>query len=193
MNTKFEKAILLIDERNSKDPNIELYLWKEYPKELLYSRRMSQKLLEINPNAPEALQIAARAQHICRWEILRNKYPMGKTGYLDWRNKLQKHHSQITSDILKEVGYNDNFIDQVSFLISKKSLKKDKDSQMLEDVVCLVFLEYYLADFGSKHTEEKVIDILQKTWRKMSEQGQKEALTLKLSEKSTSLVKKALV
>ncbi|MEM1137234.1 MAG: DUF4202 domain-containing protein, partial [Bacteroidota bacterium] len=121
--TKFDQAIQLVDKKNSQDPNKELYQGKEFPKELLYAQRMTQKLLEFKPEASEALQIAARSQHICRWEIPRDAYPMDRIGYLKWREELKKMHAEITSDILREVGYKDEFIDRVAFLIRKKQLK----------------------------------------------------------------------
>ncbi|UZR99518.1 DUF4202 domain-containing protein [Chondrinema litorale] len=190
--TNFEEALKLIDEKNATDPNTETADAKEYPKELLYSQRMSQKLLEFMPDASEELQIAARAQHICRWQIPRSDYPMDKVGYLKWREELKKMHAQITSEILESVGYDQEFIERVSFLIRKKMLKKDADTQALEDVICLVFLHFYFEEFAAKHNDEKVIDILQKTWRKMSDEGHQAALKLPLSESSLSLIKQAL-
>ena len=88
--TRFETAIALIDKANSEDVNSYQVGDIEYPKELLYSQRMSRKLLQFKPNASKALQIAARAQHICRWKISRDKYPMNRVGYLKWREALKK-------------------------------------------------------------------------------------------------------
>tara|TARA_R110002050_G_scaffold251241_2_gene389387 strand:- start:2179 stop:2763 length:585 start_codon:yes stop_codon:yes gene_type:complete len=190
--TRFEIAIALIDKKNSEDTNTYQSNGLEFPKELLYSQRMSQKLLQFKPNASRALQIAARAQHICRWKIARNEYPMDRVGYLKWRETLKKMHAEITADILKEVGYEDEFIERVSFLINKKLIKKNEESQTIEDVICLVFLDYYFEEFAAKHEDEKVIDILQKTWVKMSEDGQAEALKLKFSDKSLALIKQAI-
>lgn len=190
--TRFESAIILIDQKNSEDINTYQVHGLEYSKELLYSQRMTQKLLQFDPNASEALQIAARAQHICRWKIARNEYPMDRVGYLKWRETLKKMHAEITSDILKEVGYEDDFIERVSFLINKKLIKKDDGTQTLEDVICLVFLEYYFEEFAEKHENDKVIDILQKTWVKMSEKGHQAALKIKYTEKGLSLVKQAI-
>jgi hypothetical protein len=190
--TRFESTIALIDKKNSEDIYTISFNGKEYPKELLYSERMTKKLLEFNPEASEALQIATRAQHICRWKIARNEYSMGKVGYLKWRETLKKMHADIATDILIEVGYDSKFIDRVSFLINKKLIKKDKESQTIEDVICLVFLEYYFEEFGIKHAEDKVIDILQKTWIKMSKKGQEAALKQKYSVKSLKLIQQAL-
>ncbi len=192
MSTKIQQAFDLINQKNAQDPNIEISEGNQYPKELLYAERMSTTLLKTFPNSSEELKIAAKAQHICRWKITRKSYPMDKVGYFNWRNDLKKMHAKITSEILEEVGYDETFRKRVSFLIRKKALKKNAETQTLEDVICLVFLQYYMDAFCEKHSEEKIIDILQKTWGKMSEYGQESALKLSLSEKSLQLVKQAL-
>ncbi len=189
---KFRQAIAQFDALNGKDPNIEVFEGKEYAKEVLYAQRMSDSLLAFEPNASEVLQLAARCQHLCRWEIARSEYPTGRVGYNQWRNSLKKLHAQKAKDVLKGIGYADDKIERVQFLVLKKQLKKDVETQTLEDVICLVFLAFYFAKFATKHTEEKVIDILRKTWRKMSEQGQAAALELPLSEEAKVLVGKAL-
>ena len=190
--TNFEIAIALIDKKNAEDINSIRLHDALFSKELLYSKRMSQKLLQFKGDASEELQIAARAQHICRWKITRNEFPMDRVGYLKWRETLKRMHAEITSEILKEVGYPNDFIKRVSFLINKKMIKKDEESQMIEDVICLVFLDYYFEAFSEKHEEEKIISILQKTWKKMSSEGHKFALNLNFSEKSLTLIKKAI-
>jgi predicted nuclease of restriction endonuclease-like (RecB) superfamily len=192
VSTKIQQAFDLINQKNAEDPNIEVSEGNQYPKELLYAERMSITLLKTFPNSSEELKIATKAQHICRWKITRKSYPMDKVGYFNWRNDLKKMHAKITSEILEEVGYDETFRKRVSFLIRKKALKKDAETQTLEDVICLVFLQYYMDAFCEKHSEEKIIDILQKTWGKMSEYGQESALKLSLSEKSLQLVKQAL-
>ncbi|WP_159949735.1 DUF4202 domain-containing protein [Polaribacter septentrionalilitoris] len=190
--TRFETAIALIDKKNAQDPNIYEVAGFEYPKELLYSQRMSRKLLQFDPNASKALQIAARAQHICRWKIARNEFPMDRVGYLKWRETLKKMHAKTTGEILQQVGFDDQFVDRVQKIILKKLIKKNEESQALEDVICLVFLDYYFDEFAEKHSDEKVIDILQKTWVKMSEKGHKVALKLPFSESGLALVKQAI-
>ena len=137
--TRFEIAIALIDKKNSEDPNTYESNGLSFPKELVYSQRMSQKLLQFKPNASRALQIAARGQHVCRWTLARNEFPSGRVGYLKWRETLKKQHALITTDILKEVGYEEEFISRVSLLINKKLIKKNEESQIIEDVICLVF------------------------------------------------------
>ena len=158
--TRFETAIALIDKANSDDINTYQVSGLEYPKELLYSQRMTRTLLQFDPNASKALQIAARAQHICRWKIARKEYPMDRVGYLKWRETLKKMHADLTVDILNQVGFDDQFSDRVKAIILKKLIKKNDESQALEDTICLVFLDYYYDEFLEKHSEEKIIDIL---------------------------------
>ncbi|WP_339893681.1 DUF4202 domain-containing protein [uncultured Algibacter sp.] len=190
--TRFETAIALIDKANSEDINTFEVAGIDYSKELLYSQRMTRKLLQFEPNASKALQIAARAQHICRWKIARDEYPMDRVGYLKWRETLKKMHGDLTADILKQVGYDDQFADRVKAIIIKKLIKKNEESQTLEDTICLVFLDYYFEEFAAKHSDEKIIDILKKTWVKMSDKGHETALKLPFSEKSLALVKQAI-
>ena len=189
---RFQNALQRIDAANAKDPNKVVIDDTIVAKELLYSDRMLNRLMDFAPDASEAIQIAAKAQHICRWEIARNSYPMDRVGYLKWREALKKFHASKTTSILEEVGYENAFIDRVCFLIEKKLLKKDAETQLLEDVICLVFLEYYLEEFILKHDTEKLKNIIIKTWNKMSEKGQKTALTLSFSTASLQLIKEAL-
>ncbi len=190
--TRFETAIAIIDQKNAEDPNTYQVAGIEYSKELLYSQRMTRKLLQFEPNASKALQIAARAQHICRWKIERKEYPMDRVGYLKWREELKKMHADITGKILEQVGFDEQFVERVQKIILKKFIKKNEESQAIEDTICLVFLDYYFEDFAAKHTDEKIIDILKKTWVKMSDKGHQAALQLPFSEKSLALVKQAI-
>ncbi|MCB0634592.1 MAG: DUF4202 domain-containing protein, partial [Lewinella sp.] len=163
--TKFEEAIRLFDAANSQDPNEEIWEGKAYPKELLYAQRMSECLNEFAPDASVSLQLAARSQHLQRWKIPRDTFPMDRPGYHAWRNQLKEFHAREAGAILEEVGYDPDVIDRVKFLLQKKQLRRDPETQTLEDVICLVFLRYYFDPFSKKYTEEKLIDILQKTWR----------------------------
>ena len=190
--TPFQNASVWIDAENAQDPNQEIYQSQTYPKELLYSNRMYLRLMDFQPNASEAIQIAAKAQHICRWKVARESYPMNRVGYLKWREDLKKFHSQTTAEILVDAGYPQEFIDRVSFLIEKKLLKKDEETQLLEDVICLVFLEYYFDPFVHKHDREKMKNIILKTWNKMSEAGHQEALKINFSDENLQLIKEAL-
>ena len=190
--TPLEQAIEAIDAKNAKDPNLENAEGQMLPKELLYAKRMTAQLLAFQPDASQEVQIAARAQHICRWKSPREDYPMNRIGYLKWREDLKKMHANLTAEILQDLDFEKAVIDRVMFLIKKKRIKKDAESQLLEDVICLVFLQYYFEDFAAKHEEEKLIDIVQKTWAKMSEKGQAAALKLPLSKTTLALVGKAL-
>ncbi|WP_139957537.1 DUF4202 domain-containing protein [Flavicella sediminum] len=189
---KFSKAIALFDQANSEDPTIEVFEGKEFPKEILYAQRMTQVLSQFAPNASEAVQLAARCQHICRWKSPRSSYEMNRTGYLLWRQELKKMHAKIASEILKEVGYDEDTIAKVAFLLEKKQLKRNEETQLLEDVICLVFLEFYFDPFVVKYTEEKILDIVQKTWKKMSETGHETALKIPFSKDSLAVIMKAL-
>ena len=190
--TPFQNASTRIDAENAQDPSQEIYQSVAYPKELLYSNRMYERLMNFYPIASEPVQIAAKAQHICRWKIARESYPMDRIGYLKWREDLKKFHSKTTAEILEKAGYSGEFIARVSFLIEKKLLKKDAETQLLEDVICLVFLEHYLDAFVYKHDREKLKNIILKTWHKMSENGHQEALKISFSELNLQLIKEAL-
>jgi len=194
--TRFDNAFLLFDAANSEDPSHEVINGLPTPKALIYSQRMSEMLTRFAPNATEAVQLAARCQHIRRWESPRNSYPMDMTGYKKWRTDLQKFHAETAGQILREVGYEEDFIVCVQSLLRKESLKQNPETQLLEDVIALVFLEHYLTEFVAQHAEydeAKWIDILQKTWRKMSPQGHEAALKLiKLPEALVPLILKAV-
>ncbi len=182
-----------IDAANGNDPNTEQdEAGNDQPKELLYARRMTAELARFAPQASEALQLAARAQHIRRWEIPRKDFPMDRAGYHQWRTTLYKFHADRAAEILEGVGYDAETIDRVRHLIQKKSLRSDEGTQTLEDVICLVFLQYYFLDFAKEHPEEKVIDILQKTWKKMSNAGHEAALQLDLPVEAKRLISLAL-
>jgi len=191
-STRFQQAIARFDAANGEDPNQESWLGVEHPKELLYAQRMTGWLERFAPDASEALRLAVRAQHIRRWALPRSDYPEGKEGYKRWRSTLARFHAQTAGEILAEAGYDDETIRRVQGLIRKEQLKRDPEAQCLEDVVCLVFLENYFADFAQKHDEEKIIDILQKTWKKMSPAGHAAALGLVLPAEARALVGKAL-
>lgn len=189
---RLEQAIAAIDAANSADPNHETVDGDSVPKELLYSRRMTEWLERLTPDASDALRIAARAQHIERWTSRRGDYPEGREGYYRWRQELAKFHARRASEIMADCGYDAEVISRAGDLLQKKRLKQDPEVQTLEDVICLVFLENYLADFSGTQTDEKIIDILRKTWRKMSSQGHQSALELDLSGRARDLVERAL-
>lgn len=190
--SRFEDAIRRFDEANAEDPFLETVDGKPTPRELVYGQRMSARLAVFAPDAPEAVKLAARAQHIRRWEVPRHIYPEGRAGYLKWRTDLYKRHGDIAGSIMKDVGYDDETIDRVRTLLRKRGLKTDPDVQLLEDVICLVFLEYYFHDFAKKHSEEKLLPIVLKTWRKMSDDAHGAALALSYAPEDLAIIQKAL-
>lgn len=185
---QLDQILAGIDTANSADPNRE----GDQPRELLYGRRMSAWLARLCPDADAALQIAARAQHVRRWEHPRDTYPMDRKGYLTWRRELYTFHANAAGEIMAEHGATAEEIERVSFLLHKKKLYDDPDTQALEDAACLVFLEFHSAEFAAKTDREKVINILQKTWKKMSEAGHAQALALDLAPEVAALVGEAL-
>lgn len=192
---RFDQAITKFDAANAQDPNKEIFEGKEYPKELLYAQRMGGMQQRFSPDASEALQLAVRAQHICRWKIPRDSYPMDKTGYMQWRTFLYKYHGETAGEIMREVGYDEEMIGKVKSLLRKEKLKLNPETQALEDIIDLTFLQHYLEAFVSKYShyeEEKLLDILRKTWKKMSEKGHEAALKLDYSPEMLAVVKKAL-
>lgn len=189
---RFEEAIAAIDGANGADPNEEVFAGTAYPKELLYGQRMSGWLERLRPDAPEALRLAARAQHIERWRRSRSDYPMDRRGYLRWRTALYGFHAARCAEILRDVGYDEETVERVSFLLQKKRLSSDPDMASLEDAACLVFLEYHFDALAAKTDEEKMVNVLRKTWKKMTEAGHALALGLAFSPEGGRLVKKAL-
>jgi hypothetical protein len=191
--TRFTDACRLFDVANSEDPNLEPGPdGQPVPKELLYAQRMSACLTRVAPDAPEAVQLAARAQHIRRWAIPRSDFPMTRPGYHQWRNTLKKYHAELAGQLMQQAGYEPEPIARVQQLLQKQRLQDDPEVQLLEDVICLVFLEYYFLPFAAQHPEEKVIEIVQKTWPKMTERGHALALQLPFSPEALALITKAL-
>ncbi len=194
----FKQAVNLIDEANQEDPNqADAGNGRLMPKELLYSLRMSEMLQRFAPDADELIKIATRAQHIQRWQSHRKDFPMNRQGYLQWRSQLYKFHAQKAAEIMQKVGYDKFSIQRVEKAVGKRGIKVNPDAQLVEDVADLVFIEYYLLGFVNKHPdykEEKWIDIIRKTWNKMSEKAQRFALSgkVKLPEGLAPLIEKAV-
>jgi hypothetical protein len=195
VNTRYEKAIAAFDAINAADPNVEPGGSAPEPKALVYARRMSEMLERFAPDASEAVRLAARCQHIRRWEIPRTSYPATPEGYKAWRTRLLDFHAEIGAQVLRECGYDEATVASVASLLRKERLKRNPDAQLLEDVIGLVFLQYYLADFIREHPgydELKFFDILQKTFRKMSARGRAAAAThIKLPGELAAFVAKA--
>ena len=190
---RFAEACRLFDAANAEDPTLEPNdQGQPVPKELLYAERMSACLARVAPDAPEAVQLAARSQHIRRWHIPRADFPLTRPGYHQWRNTLKQYHAELAGQLMTQAGYDADMISRVQQLLRKERLKDDPEVQLLEDVICLVFLEHYFLPFAAQHPEEKVVEIVQKTWPKMTERGHALALQLPFSPAALALVTKAL-
>jgi hypothetical protein len=189
---RFSEAMRRFDAANGEDPHHEVVDGVSYPKELLYAQRLTTWLERFAPEASEALRLAARSQHIRRWVIPRDHYPMDRRGYLQWRTTLAKFHADTAATILREVGYEEARIQRVRSLLRKEGLKRDPEVQCLEDVICLVFLESYCADFAGQHDAAKALGILRKTWSKMSPRGREVARTAGLRAEVQRLIEAAL-
>lgn len=193
----YQAAIAAFDKANAEDPNKETSNGKDYPKELLYAQRMTEMQERYAPEASEAVKLAVRAQHIQRWKILRSDYSMDKPGYMLWRTTLYKFHAETAGNLMKEAGCGDEMIARVKAIISKKDLKTDPETQMMEDIVDLVFIEHYMIGFATSHPEydeAKWILIIKKTWNKMSARAHEFALAgkIKLPEALVPLILKAV-
>jgi hypothetical protein len=190
--TRFEAALRRFDDENARDPNPGTAGGVTQPRELLYAQRLSGWVLRLCPNASEALRLAARCQHLCRWEIPRSSHPMTRAGYLQWRATLKKFHAQKAGDILRQLGYPEDLICRVQDLNLKKHFPADPETRVLEDALCLVFLEYQLADLAAKTAEDKTVNALQKSWQKMTPAARAEALKLNHGAREKTLLERAL-
>lgn len=193
----YQAAIAAFDKANAEDPNIEVTDGKQYPKELLYAQRMTEMQERYAPEASEAVKLAVRAQHIQRWKIPRSNYPMDKKGYMLWRTTLYKFHADLAGQLMKQAGYDDEMVARVKTIVGKKELKTNPETQMMEDIVDLVFIEHYMLAFAGQHPEydeAKWILIIKKTWDKMSTRAHEFALAgkIRLPEPLVPLILKAV-
>lgn len=189
---RLKTVLALIDDINAQDPNRTSTADGEQGEELLYGQRMSATLADLIPQPSVELQIAVRGQHIERWKLARSAYPEGKAGYFAWRREQARRHAARVGDLMAEAGYDAQTQERVASLLQKKRLKRDAEAQALEDVACLVFLQYYAPAFIAKHDDAKVVDILVKTARKMSPEGLAAAGRYPLDERLGRLLVQAL-
>ncbi|KAH7356090.1 glutamyl-tRNA synthetase [Pyrenochaeta sp. MPI-SDFR-AT-0127] len=192
MTTKLEKALAAIDAAHALDPTKVTVSGQELPYELHYAQKCTAYLQKRAPDASEPLRLAIRAQHFRRWEVPRSTYPMTRVGYHAWRTFLKKRQAELVETICKESGYSDDDAARVGALIRKEDLKVDEETQVLEDVACLVFLDDQFEAFEKEHDEDKIIKILQKTWGKMTDKGHELALQIPMEGRPRELVEKAL-
>ncbi|MDX2053388.1 MAG: DUF4202 domain-containing protein [Polyangiaceae bacterium] len=190
--SRFEAALAAFDRANAEDPERVLVAGVARPKQLVHAERLSAWVLRLDPQAPEAARLAARCQHLRRFEHPRSEFPEGRVGYLKWRTALGRFHAAAAREILERVGYDTETIEEVARINQKQGLRGPTNTQLIEDALCLVFLEYELRDFVAKHPRGKVLEVLSKTWKKMSSNGQAYAQSLALPNELAELVAEAL-
>jgi len=172
MTKQMQRVLTAIDTANAADPLHE----EGQAGAMLYGQRMSSELERLFPEAPDLLRIAARGQHVERWKLARADYPEGRAGYLDWRRAQAVHHADVVGGFMSAAEYTAEDIQTVGQMLRKEGIKRDKHVQMLEDVICFVFLKWYFAPFATKHSAEKIQRIVEKTARKMSAQARARVL-----------------
>ncbi|MFY8325283.1 DUF4202 domain-containing protein [Pseudoalteromonas sp. ZZD1] len=170
----FEQVITSIDKANNQDPNYELVDDQKQAKEYIYAQRMTQMLSRFAPEADELMHIVVRGQHIERWRSPRSDFPMNKQGYHQWRSALYEFHAGRVVELMQQAGYKEQACERVYNAVAKKQIKRNPDSQLVEDIASLVFIEHYMLAFAQSkpdYDEQKWIGILQRTWQKMSPQA----------------------
>lgn len=191
-SNRFDAAMAQLDALHAQDPRMETVDGEEVPYELLYAQRMSEWLERLRPQASETLQLAVRAQHLKRWEVPRDSYPMDRPGYHAWRTGLKTRQADMAAEVLRQSGYEEADCARVAALVRKEDLKSDEETRALEDAACLVFLQDYYAPFAAEHDDDKVIGILRKTLRKMSSDGHRLAEEIPLEGRARGLLEKAV-
>ena len=191
-SARFREAVRRFDDLNAADPNHEIINGASQPHELLQAQRLCQWVMTLAPDASEVLRLAARSQHLCRWEIPRASYELTRAGYHQWRTELKKFHAGKSAFVLRAAGYDEAVVAQVQALNLKKNFPADAESRVLEDALCLVFLQFQFAELAAKTDEAKVINALQKSWHKMTEAGRAAALKLEYGAGERALLERAL-
>ncbi|WP_187428093.1 hypothetical protein ROLI_002170 [Roseobacter fucihabitans] len=179
MNAKLNAVLAAIDIANRADPTLEAdETGTEQPEAYLYGVRMTSELDRLfGETASDVLRIAARGQHIERWLLKRAEYAQGRAGYLQWRRDQGQAHGARLAGLMQDAGYAQEACDRVGVLLRKEGIKRDAEVQQLEDVICFTFLKWYFGPFAAKHPEDKVLDIVGKTARKMSDAARARVLS----------------
>ena len=189
---KLQTAFELFDAYNRQDPQTLIWEGQDYPAEYFYALQLFNWVKKLQPQASEPLLLASRCQHIGRWKVPRDTYPDGKAGYLKWRSDLAAFHADTASKLLQQAGYDEETINAVRQINRKENLRSNPDVQIMENALCLVFLQFQYEDFIQAHDDDKVIRILQKSWKKMDEAGRDAALNLVFTGRAKDLLQKAL-
>ena len=191
LSDRYRRALAAIDAANADDPSSLAVGGVRRPKELAHAELASSWIERLAPGASEALRLAARAHHVRRWEIPRSDFPAGRAGYHRWRDALHEHHARIAGEILRRAGYDAGEISRVQDLVCKRGLGRDPEVQVLEDALCLVFLETQLAEFSLRTEEAKLVGVLRRTLRKMSPGARAHAEALPLGPRERALLARA--
>lgn len=190
---RFQRAIDRIDAANAEDPNRIETADGLRPKEVVHAEMLTDWVRQLDPQPSEALLLAARGHHLRRWVMPRSSYAKGRSSYLQWRRDLHRYHADQVAQILDSVGYDAATVVRVQQIVRKERLTLDPEVQTLEDGLCLVFLQLQLDQTAeSVADEDKMVDVLRKSWRKMSPAGREFALGLELSDEGRELVRRAL-
>ena len=189
---RLSRAIAAFQAENSRDPNLITDAGGVRPRELLDAERLAAWVQRLEPQASEALVLASHCQHLRRWELPRSEFEPGRIGYLTWRKALARFHADQAARVLLGLGYEETLVLAVRQINLKQGMQSNPDVQSMEDALCLSFLEHELAEFATKHPDEKLLDIIRKTWGKMSDRARQLALLLPLPERAQQLVKQAL-
>jgi hypothetical protein len=190
--TKLTSTLAAIDLLHQDDPTKVIVNGNEIANELLYAQQMTIWLNKLTENPSDFAQIAARSQHLCRWQLARSDFEMNRAGYFKWRIAQGKYHAEKAAKVMADHGYDQVSCETVYDIVRKKSIKSDPDTQLMEDAACLVFLEFQFEAFAEGHGDEKIIRIVQKTWEKMSETAHQLALKLDFSASELALIQQAL-
>ena len=188
----YARARALIDAAHAADPS---RAPDGRPAELVYADRMEGWVTRLTPSPTPLLQLAARCQHLERWTVPRSTFPMDKPGYYAWRRSLYTKQAERARALLLAAGVPVDEATAVATWVSKAGLKTNPGTQTLEDAACLVFLESEISAFAAQHADyprEKFVDILRKTWKKMSAPAQQAALGLDLPAHVAALVREAV-
>ena len=192
MGGRFEEAVAAIDAANAADPATIVVRGAARPKELAHAELMTEWVERLDPDADEAQLLAARGHHLRRWAVPRSTYPEGRAGYLRWRAARNRQHAAEVAELLTATGYDAGTVERVQHLIAKSGSRTDPDVQVHEDALCLVFLETQLAETAAKLGDDKVVDVIRKTTKKMSERALHLATGLPLTAAARALLDRAL-
>lgn len=189
---QYHKAIIAIEQIHSKDITQEQHNGSLIPAEFLYGKRMLKTLELVSPESSYAMKLAVQCQHLQRWGVPRSSYTYDRRGYHEWRREVMKYQLEQTINLLSSISIDEIDIKWIAQVINAQENKADSNGLIIMDTACLVFLKWYMEPFAKKHESEKVLDILKKTFRKMSTDAQNLISKLDLPESSLQVLNQAI-